>query len=313
MKRKWWQREPVQLTVSIMSYSKLFSSIVHSSLWTEEDHVRLLFVTLLAIADREGYIYGSRKGLERLANIDSGKYERDPWGVLMEPDADSSDLMRNPDNEGRRIEPVSGGFRILNYAFYRSLRNSDDRREQNREAQRRHRGKRDHWGKMSSQRASAKVSNSSAEVSRDQPQSSQADAEAEKSTPIVPLKGDESEEIYEAFPKKVAKPKALAAIRKALTKVPFPDLLAKTRAYAAARKGELQFCAYPATWFNQERYNDDPSTWEPHYDQSARKPKQSAPSYPKLPPRIEQSEEDREKAAAIAKAEAEKFRQRMTT
>src|SRR5207248_5918633 len=106
-----------------MAYSKLYSSIVHSSLWTEEDHVRLLFVTLLAIADREGYVYGSRMGLERLANIISEDHARNPWEVLMAPDTDSSDLLRNPENEGRRIEEVPGGFRILNFMYYRCLRN----------------------------------------------------------------------------------------------------------------------------------------------------------------------------------------------
>ena len=125
-----------------MSYSKLFSSIVHSSLWTEEDHVRLLFVTLLAIADREGFVYGSRNGLERTANIawrDKGL--TDPWDKLLSPDPDSADILRNPENEGRRIEAVPGGFRILNFLYYRSLRNNDDRREQNRSAQARYRTK----------------------------------------------------------------------------------------------------------------------------------------------------------------------------
>jgi len=99
-------------------------------------------VTLLAIADREGFVYGSRNGLERTANIawDEARDEN-PWEALMSPDPDSSDLLRNPENEGRRIEAVPGGFRILNYLYYRSLRNEDDRREQNRVAQQRFRDK----------------------------------------------------------------------------------------------------------------------------------------------------------------------------
>jgi hypothetical protein len=154
-----------------MAYSKLFSSIVHSSLWTEEDHVRLLFVTLLAIADREGYVYGSRLGLERLANI--RKSERNPWTVLMEPDADSSDLMRNPENEGRRIEEVPGGFRILNFMYYRGLRNEDDRRKTNREAKRR-------------QRARDKLTPASASVNHSQPKS----AKVSQSLPISDADAD---------------------------------------------------------------------------------------------------------------------------
>jgi len=123
-------------------YSKLFSSLVHSSLWSEPDHIRLLFITLLAIADRDGIVYGSRSGLMRAAMIDlDAADEIDPWVRLMGPDNDSSDLMRNPENEGRRIEEIPGGFRIINYTYYKSLRDSEDRKVQNREAQKRHREK----------------------------------------------------------------------------------------------------------------------------------------------------------------------------
>ncbi len=125
-----------------MMYSKLFSSLVHSSLWSQMDHVRLLFITLLALSDRDGIVYGSRSGLERAAMIDLDvAEEHDPWRILMGPDDDSSDLMRNPDNEGRRIEEIPGGFKIINYTYYRSLRDAEDRKAQNREAQQRHREK----------------------------------------------------------------------------------------------------------------------------------------------------------------------------
>jgi hypothetical protein len=124
-----------------MSYSKLHSSIVGSSLWAEGDSVRLLFVTLLALCDRDGYVYGSRVGLERLANItvDLDDPADDPWAVLMSPDPESSDRLRAPELEGRRIEEVPGGFRLLNFEYYRGLRNDDDRKEQNRRAQEKYR------------------------------------------------------------------------------------------------------------------------------------------------------------------------------
>src|SRR4029077_253867 len=119
--------------------------------------------TLLAIADREGYVFGSRNGLIRLANLDPDECANaDPFQALMDPDKDSSDILRNPENEGRRIIAVAGGFQVLNFPYYRSLRNEDDRREQNKEAQQRFRSK----------RASAKVSQSkptSAKVSHGKP------------------------------------------------------------------------------------------------------------------------------------------------
>lgn len=124
-----------------MSYNKLHSSLVNSSLWMQRDDVRLLFITMLAMCDRYGFVYGSRYGIERAANIDFDPDDNSPWEILMAPDKDSSDRLRNPDNEGRRIEEVPGGFRLLNFEYYRGLRNDDDRRRQNREAQERFRNK----------------------------------------------------------------------------------------------------------------------------------------------------------------------------
>ena len=74
---------------------------------------------------------------------------------------------------------------------------------------------------------------------------------------------DKVEEIWEAYPKKKGKPSGINAITKALKKVDHNTLLEKTKAYADARKGEAdQFTPHPATWFNDERFNDDPSTWK---------------------------------------------------
>lgn len=65
------------------------------------------------------------------------------------------------------------------------------------------------------------------------------------------------EVIYEAYPLKVGKPKALASIQKALKKVSFEILLAKTQEFAGIIGDDKQFVPHPTTWFNQERWNDN--------------------------------------------------------
>ncbi len=121
---------------------------------------------MLALADYNGDIFGSWGGIARQANIhwrpEDGTIS--PFKVLMAPDPDSSDTLRNPENEGKRIEEIEGGFRIINYAFYRGLRNDDDRREQNRTAQAAYRNRN---------------KPKSAKVSRGKPQSAHAEAEAD--------------------------------------------------------------------------------------------------------------------------------------
>jgi len=69
--------------------------------------------------------------------------------------------------------------------------------------------------------------------------------------------------IYDAYPKKTARPKALSAIEKAVDEFGYDLVLEKTKAYAAARVGEdPQFTPYPASWFNAQMFNDDPATWK---------------------------------------------------
>ncbi len=71
----------------------------------------------------------------------------------------------------------------------------------------------------------------------------------------------QEEEIYSAYPKQVGKPAALRAIRRALTKWAFDFLLERTRLYAQTCNSPAEFIPHPTTWFNQERFNDDPATW----------------------------------------------------
>ena len=81
-------------------------------------------------------------------------------------------------------------------------------------------------------------------------------------------------QIYEAYPKKVGKPKALWEIKKQLQRIEFSFLLAATKGFAEAWKNEtdLTFCPYPSTWFHQERFNDSPETWKPHGNIPGQKP-----------------------------------------
>ena len=77
------------------------------------------------------------------------------------------------------------------------------------------------------------------------------------------------ERIYDAYPRKAAKPEGLKAILNALKKTTYDQLLKKTEQYAQAMCGiEKKFIPYPATWFNQERFNDPPDEWNPKSNNS---------------------------------------------
>jgi hypothetical protein len=67
--------------------------------------------------------------------------------------------------------------------------------------------------------------------------------------------------IYEAYPRKVARPSALRAIRRALANCSFEFLRERTELFARTYDGPIHYIPYPSTWFNQERYKDDPANW----------------------------------------------------
>jgi hypothetical protein len=82
-----------------------------------------------------------------------------------------------------------------------------------------------------------------------------------KADQATPEEVNKAAEIYEAYPRKAGRPKALTAILKALVGLRgtmTPDqLLAATQAFAKSRIGEdQQYTPHPTTWFNQERWAD---------------------------------------------------------
>lgn len=76
----------------------------------------------------------------------------------------------------------------------------------------------------------------------------------------------EAELVYEKYPRKIGRPQALAKIRDAIKRHGFDRIFSAVKMFAAcwtdAPPEEMRFCPHPSTWFNQERYNDPPVTWQ---------------------------------------------------
>jgi len=108
-------------------YTKLFSSIIGSTVWREPDHVRLVWITMLALKDRFDMVEASVPGLADFARVSVAQC-RAALAVLAAPDPDS----RSTEHEGRRIKVVDGGWLVLNGEKYRDKMNADERREANR-------------------------------------------------------------------------------------------------------------------------------------------------------------------------------------
>jgi len=111
------------------SFTKLQRSIITSSIWLEEADTRLVWITLLALCDRDGIARCSQRGLAHTARVSQKNCDA-ALRVLMEPDSDSRDL-----GDGRRVERVEGGFLILNYLKKIAEGTSEERREYFRDKQ----------------------------------------------------------------------------------------------------------------------------------------------------------------------------------
>lgn len=112
---------------------------------------------MLAMADRRGRVWASVPGLANRARVPDDAV-RAALLKFLSPDPDS----RTKEYEGRRIEEIDGGWRLLNHEKYREIRDDEAIRESKRKY-------------INRRRKAERVEN----VERSRTLSSQAEAEAE--------------------------------------------------------------------------------------------------------------------------------------
>jgi hypothetical protein len=210
-------------------YAKLDQRIVYSSMWEEDGDTCKVWITFLALKHiKTGVVDKNPTGIARLCNLPLEKVMK-AISKFESPDPNSS----SKEHEGRRLLKLeTGGWLVVNHERYMSLGWSDDKKAYERD------------------RKAAYRESKEARRSHDYKQPS-------------PASNGIASAIYEAYPRKVGKPKALASIEKAAQQFGHELLLEKTKQYAAARIGQNpDFTPHPTTFFNQHRFNDDPSTWK---------------------------------------------------
>ena len=117
-------------------FTKLFSSIVDSTIWREDPCTKVVWVTMLAKADKIGYVCSSLPGLADAARVSLEECKH-ALALFLAPD----EYSRTKDFEGRRIMEVDGGWVLLNYLKYRKTQDEDEVRIATAERVRKHRAK----------------------------------------------------------------------------------------------------------------------------------------------------------------------------
>jgi len=247
-----------------MAYTKLFSSIVTSTIWSESDRTRIVWITMMAICDKNGEVQGSIPGLARIAGVPVEDC-RAAIATFLAPDPDS----RTKDDEGRRIEEIDGGWILLNYRKYREMASGEDRLRSAAERQARARAR-----KKRNSQSHAESRASHAPVTPESLQNCQAEAEAENTTPptpstvpvatnpppppSAPLAG--FEEFWNLYPRKQAKQSAINAWKRVALQ-DHPKIMAnvsmRMRQDPQWIKDGGAFIPHPASYLNRQRWNDE--------------------------------------------------------
>lgn len=118
-------------------YTKLFSSIVASSIWDEDKNTKILWVTMLALKGANQIVESTERFLAISSRLTSQECA-DALAKLESPDPAS----KSNEWEGRRIKRVEGGWLILNGERYSQMLTLQERRQYNSEKQKEYRARR---------------------------------------------------------------------------------------------------------------------------------------------------------------------------
>lgn len=97
-------------------FVKLDCAILESTIWAEPDDVLRVWIALLAKADSFGVV---RSTLPAMAN--QCRTTLDRMHQILELFKAPDPYSRTPDNEGRRLEEIEGGWLVLNYVKHREI------------------------------------------------------------------------------------------------------------------------------------------------------------------------------------------------
>lgn len=235
-----------------VTFTKLFSSITESTIWCEPANTRLVWITMLAMADRKGRVFASIPGLANRARVPLEDCEK-AITTFLSPDKYS----RTPDFEGRRIEPIDGGWRLLNHEKYRKIRDEEATKE----------SKRNYINARRAKERGADVENversrTEVDAGRD---NAEADTEAEAtSTAIAPsalvlTPPSRFDDFWSAYPRKEGKKAAAKAWARAKLDRIADRILDDVRGRTLRDRQwrDRRYIPHPATYLNNERWNDE--------------------------------------------------------
>lgn len=181
-------------------YTKLANSILTSTVWMESDQTRIVWLTLLAMCDKNGEVQASIPGLANVARVNLEDCEK-AINLFLSPDPYS----RTKTDEGRRIEEIEGGWCVLNHEKYRDLASDSDTKRKAAERQKRFRERQ----KRNGENVTSNAKSVTGRYKSHQNSHADTDADTELTTKSTPQRKQEH-----LIPKKLDDAECHAAARK---------------------------------------------------------------------------------------------------
>ena len=113
----------------VIRYTPIYNRLVDSSVWTLPDHIRIVWITMLALQDRDHVVRYTAFGIAQRAHKSEAEV-LDALKVLSTPD---TTRLEPQEHEGRRIEKHPDGWFILNGEKYQRMMEQANRREYKRQ------------------------------------------------------------------------------------------------------------------------------------------------------------------------------------
>ena len=213
-------------------FTKLVPEIVASSIWKESSDTRVVWITMIAMKDKDGFVRGDASAISRFANV-SAKATAKALEIFQRPDPSSESTV----DEGRRVRLVPGGWYIINHSKYRN----GDRTEYMREYMRNYRETLSDVQRVNCVNANAMLTSASVSAS------------------VSGKKKEYPEDFvafWSAYPLKVGKFKALKAWNS--HKPPLDQCLKTIEAWMAHWKQQGRaYTPHAASWLNAGRWEDE--------------------------------------------------------
>lgn len=238
-----------------VTFTKLFSSITASTVWCEPDQTRIAWIAMLAMADRKGRVWGSIPGFASIARIPVDA-ARLAIATFLAPDEDS----RTKEFEGRRIEEIDGGWRLLNYEKHRAIQDEESVLESKRRYINGRRAREREQMSTVDKRVESRGLEIQAEEEEEALKPKDVVRVLKAKTPKQNLAFD-FDEFWKHYPRKVNKQLALRAYQKLNPDEALHNTM--LRAIAKQRKSEQwqrnggEFIPHASTWINARRWEDE--------------------------------------------------------